>query len=296
MAKKKKTDYSALIATADTGTSMAESKPLRHMKLQAFPGGGKSHFSLSFFDHEMKTAGLKPEEGLMTIIDCDLEGQRDLVARDDILSPELRPRLYRKVCRTPEEVNQMVLASIDLHRQHAEEHPDGVRVMCMENEGAYYLACRDYYSIEVHGKSEAEQLLSRQAQAISEGKKTLPMFAEGQMHSYKVINKMFFQPYERLKVGAEIYKYHFISTVLLKSYTEGYGTANENRVVAAAGRADLTDPLFDWIIELTQQQRTVKGELKTRHVSEIRKSRTCKPFRIENPTQEKFWNAVKKQS
>ena len=77
MAKKKKTDYSALIATADTGTSMAESKPLRHMKLQAFPGGGKSHFSLSFFDHEMKTAGLKPEEGLMTIIDCDLEGQRD---------------------------------------------------------------------------------------------------------------------------------------------------------------------------------------------------------------------------
>ena len=200
---------------------MAESKPLRHMKLQAFPGGGKSHFSLSFFDHEMKTAGLKPEEGLMTIIDCDLEGQRDLVARDDILSPELRPRLYRKVCRTPEEVNQMVLAFIDLHRQHAEEHPDGVRVMCMENEGAYYLACRDYYSIEVHGKSEAEQLLSRQAQAISEGKKTLPMFAEGQMHSYKVINKMFFQPYERLKVGAEIYKYHFISTVLLKSYTEG---------------------------------------------------------------------------
>ena len=296
MAKKKKTDYSALIATADTGTSMAESKPLRHMKLQAFPGGGKSHFSLSFFDHEMKTAGLKPEEGLMTIIDCDLEGQRDLVARDDILSPELRPRLYRKVCRTPEEVNQMVLAFIDLHRQHAEEHPDGVRVMCMENEGAYYLACRDYYSLEVHGKSEAEQLLSRQAQAISEGKKTLPMFAEGQMHSYKVINKMFFQPYERLKVGAEIYKYHFISTVLLKSYTEGYGTANENRVVAAAGRADLTDPLFDWIIELTQQQRTVKGELKTRHVSEIRKSRTCKPFRIENPTQEKFWNAVKKQS
>lgn len=296
MAKKKKTDYSALIASADTGTSMAESKPLRHMKLQGFPGGGKSHFSIAYFSHEMKTLGLKPEEGLMTIIDCDLEGQRDLIARDDILSPELRPRLYRKVCRNPEEVNDMVLAFIDLHRQHAEQYPDGCRVMVMENEGAYYLACRDYYSMEVHGKSEAEQLLSRQAQAISEGKKTLPMFAEGQMHSYKVINKMFFQPYERLKVGAEIYGYHFISTVLMKSYTEGYGTANENKVVASAGRADLTDPLFDWIIELTQQQRTVKGDLKTRHIAEIRKSRTCKPFRIENPTQEKFWNVVKKQS
>ena len=44
MAKKKKktTDYSALIAACDTGTSMVESKPLRHIKLQGFPGGGKS--------------------------------------------------------------------------------------------------------------------------------------------------------------------------------------------------------------------------------------------------------------
>ena len=39
MAKKKKktTDYSALIAACDTGTSMVESKPLRHIKLQGFP-------------------------------------------------------------------------------------------------------------------------------------------------------------------------------------------------------------------------------------------------------------------
>jgi len=296
MAKRKKTDYSALIESADTGTQMVASKPLRHMKLQGFPGGGKSHFALAFFTHEYKISDLKPEECLMTVIDCDLEGQRDLVARDDILDPELRSRLYRKITRTPEDVNDMCLAFIDLHRQHAEKYPDGLRVMVMENEGAYYLNCRDYYSMEVHGKTEADQLLTRQAQAISEGKKTLPMFAEGQMHSYKVINKMFFQPYERLKVGAEIYKYHFLSTVLMKQYTEGYGTANENKVVASAGRADLTDPLFDWIVELTQQQRTVKGELRTRHIAEIRKSRTCKPFRIENPTQESFWNAVKKQT
>jgi hypothetical protein len=296
MAKKKKktTDYSALIDACDTGTSMVESKPLRHIKLQGFPGGGKSHFALSYFSHLAE--GMKPEECLMTIIDCDLEGQRDLVARDEIIPANLRPRLYRKVCRDPEEVNDISLAFIDLHRQHAEAHPDGVRVMVMENEGAFYLACRDYYSLEVHGKTEADLLLSRQAQAVSEGKKTLPLFAEGQMHSYKVINKMFFQPYERMKVGAEIYGYHFLSTVLMRSYTENFGTPNENRVVAAAGRADMTDPLFDWIIELTQQQRTVKGELKTRHILEIRKSRTCSPFRMENPTQQKFWDAVAKQS
>ncbi len=295
MAKKKKktTDYSALIAACDTGTSMVESKPLRHIKLQGFPGGGKSHFALSYFAHNAK--GMKPEECLMTIIDCDLEGQRDLVARDEIVPPALRPRLYRKVCRDPEEVNDISLAFIDLHRQHAEQYPEGLRVMLMENEGAFYLACRDYYSLEVHGKTEADLLLSRQAQAVSEGKKTLPLFAEGQMHSYKVINKMFFQPYERMKVGAELYGYHFLSTVLMRSYTENFGTPNENRVVAAAGRADMTDPLFDWIIELTQQQRTVKGELKTRHVMEVRKSRSCPPFRMENPTQEKIWAHVDKQ-
>ena len=294
--KKRQADYAVLIDSCDDGDTMAEAKPLRHMKLQGFPGGGKSHFSLTFFAHEFERTGKKPEECLMTIIDCDLEGQRDLIVREEILPKELRPHLKRKVCTDPEEVNAIALAFIDLHRQHSEKFPDGLRVMCMENEGAFYLGCRDFYSFEVHGKSEADLLLSRQAQAISEGKKTLPLFAEGQMHSYKVINKMFFQPYERLKVGAELYSYHFLSTVLMRSYTENFGTANENKVVASAGRADMTDPLFDWIVELTQQQRTVKGELKTRHIAEIRKSRSCKPFRLENPNHKMFWIAVDKLS
>lgn len=292
--KKRKADYKVLIDSCDDGVMMAEADPLHHMKLQGFSGGGKSHFHLTFFAHICGT--LPKAECLMTIIDCDLEGQRDLIVREDILPKKLRSRVIRKVCTDPEEVNAIALAFIDLHRQHAEKYPDGARVMVMENEGAFYLGCRDYYSFEVHGKSEADLLLSRQAQAISEGKKTLPLFAEGQMHSYKVINKMFFQPYERLKVAAEMYRYHFLSTVLMRSYTENFGKSNENKVVASAGRADMTDPLFDWIVELTQQQRTVKGELKTRHIAEIRKSRTCKPFRIENPNQSKFWTAVEKQS
>jgi len=294
MAKRKKTDYSAIIDSCETGTDMVNSRERRHIKLQGFPGGGKTHFAITYFAHLCK--GRKPEEVLFTIIDCDLEGQRDLVKREEILPKEFRSRLYRKVARDPEEVNDIALAFIDLHRQHHEKFPDGVRAMLMENEGAYYMSCRDHYSVTVHGKTEADLLLARQSQAVSEGKKTLPVFAEGQMHSYKVINKMFSQPYERLKVGAEIYDYHFLSTVLMRSYTENFGTANENRVVASAGRSDITDPLFDWIIELTQQQRTVKGELRTRHIAEIRKSRSCKPFRIENPTQPKFWDAVAKQA
>ncbi len=291
-AKKKAENYANLIASCDTGDSMVRVRP-RHMKLQGFSGSGKSTFALRHFAH--LSEGRDPAECLMTIIDCDLEGQADLVAREDIMPLSLRSRLFRKVCRNPTEVNDMVLAFIDLHRQHAEEHPEGVRVMVMENEGAYYLACRDFYSQEVHGKSEGELLLARQQQAVAEGKKTLPAFAEGQMHSYKVINKLFFQPYERLKIGGELYNYHFISTVLLRQYTQDFGTANEKQVTAAAGRPDQTDPLFDWIIELSQQQRTKGGETQVRHTAHVKKSRACKPFKIENPTPERFWNAAKKQ-
>ena len=293
MPKRKKPDYASLIDACDTGDSMIENRT-RHIKLQGFSGSGKSTFALSFFAHHSK--GLKPEECLLTIVDCDMEGQADLVAREDIIPAALRPRILRKVCQTPDEVNDYVLAFIDLHRQHQEEHPNGVRVMVMENEGAYYMSVRNHYAESVHGLSEGDLLLSRQRQALSEGKKTLPTYEEGQMHAYKVINRLFIQPYERLKMGAELYGAHFISTTLLKSRTEGFGTANAKDVVVAAGRPEITDPLFDWIIEFTQQQRVRKGELKSRHLAQVRKSRACSPFAIDNPTQERFWLAVDKQS
>jgi hypothetical protein len=292
-AKKKAEGYAALIASCDTGDTMIKNRP-RHIKLQGFSGAGKSTWGLTFFAHEAKDKD--PASVLMCIIDCDLEGQADLVARDDIVPPALRPRILRKVCRTPDEVNDISMAFIDLMRQHQEEYPDGTRVMVMENEGAYYLSCREHYSVSVHGKTEGELLLSRQQEALSQGKKTLPAYAEGQMHAYKVINKLFYSPYERLKIGGELYRYHFLSTVLLKTKTENYGTPNENRVVLAAGRPDMTDPLFDWIVEMTQQQRTVKGEVESRHFAHIKKSRACKPFRLENPTQERFWKAVEKSA
>ena len=292
--KKKADRYAALIASCDTGDSMVKNRP-RHMKVQGFSGSGKSTFALTFFSHHAANLD-NPDAALMCIIDCDLEGQADLVARDEIVPEALRPRILRKVCRNPDDVNDMSLAFIDLMRQHADEHPDGVRVLVMENEGAFYLSCREHYATSVHGMSEGELLLARQQEAISSGKKTLPTYAEGQMHAYKVINKLFYSPYERLKVAGEMFGYHFLSTVLLKTKTENYGTPNETRVVLAAGRPDMTDPLFDWIIEMTQQQRTVKGEVESRHFAHIKKSRACKPFRLENPTQERFWKAVEKAS
>lgn len=291
--KKKADKYAALIASCDTGEQMIHNRP-RHMKIQGFSGSGKSTFGLTFFSHHAKE--LPPEQALMLIVDCDLEGQADLVARNSIVPATLRPRILRKVCRTPDEVNDISLAFIDLMQQHQAEYPDGVRVLVMENEGAFYLSCREHYSVSVHGKTEADLLLSRQQEAINQGKKTLPAFAEGQMHAYKVINKLFYSPYERLKIGGELFNYHFLSTVLLKTKTENYGTPNETRVVLAAGRPDMTDPLFDWIVEMSQQQRTVKGDIQSRHFAHIKKSRACKPFRLEDPSQKRFWMAVDKAS
>ena len=271
---------------------MAARPVKRHMKIQAFSGGGKTTWGLSFFNYTTK--GLDPESCLMTIIDCDLEGQAALIKRDDIVRPEIRSRIYRKVCRDPDQVNEAVLAFIDLHRQHQKEYPDGQRAMLFENEGAYYVACRDFYAQTVHGQSEADLMLSRQAEAIQEGKKTLPAFKEGQMHSYKVINRVFFTPFERMKIGAEMFDYHLISTVLLREYTEGYGTSSEKKVIVAAGRADLTDPLFEWIIQLSAQQRTKGGKLQTRYLAMIKKSRSVPAFQMANHTPEKFWDQVAK--
>jgi len=290
---RKKTDYSALIAGCDTGDSMIQNRT-RHMKLQGFSGSGKTNFYLTMFND--LADGKKPDECLLTIIDCDLEGQADLIARDSIIREDLRPSILRKVCTTPDEVNDMTLAFIDLHRQHKENHPAGVRVMVLENEGAFYLGCRNHYAESVHGMSEADLLLSRQQQALREGKKTLPTFAEGQMHSYKVINRLFVQPFERLKMGAELYGAHFISTTLMKSRTEGFGTPDAKEIVVSAGRPDITDPLFDWIVEFTSQQRIKKGDLQVRYLAQVKKSRACPPFVLDNPTQPRFNKAVEKSA
>ena len=292
MAKNKKKNYADLIAACDTGTTMIENRT-KHMKLQGFSGSGKTHFYLTMFNDLSKDLE-NPEEALLCIIDCDLEGQADLIARDSIVKPSLRPRILRKVCSRPDEVNDMVLAFIDLMHQHKQDHPNGVRMVVLENEGAFYIGCRNHYAESVHGLSEADLLLARQQQALREGKKTLPTFEEGQMHSYKVINRLFVTPYERLKMGAEMCGAHFIGTTLMKTRTEGFGTNDAKEITVSAGRPDMTDPLFDWIVEFSSQQRIKAGNLEVRHLCQVKKSRSCKPFLLDNPTQERFKKAVEK--
>ena len=290
---RKKTDHSAILALCETGEEMA-TNDRRHMKLQGFSGSGKSHFALTYFSHGVKERGLKPEQALFCIIDCDSEGQAELVKRDSIIPPNLRSRILRRTCSNPSMVKETYMAYIHAMQEHQAEHPDGFRVIMIENEAAFYLGVRNYYSQEVHGKDEGELLLSRQQQARREGKKTLPAFEEGQMHSYKVINKMFTDPYVHIKMAAETYDYHFIATTLMRQRSEGFGTPKEKTIVEAAGRPDITDPLFDWIVQFDVQQRSKGKELETRHIAQVKKSRSCKPFKIDNPSQERFWKAADK--
>tara|TARA_R110001599_G_scaffold168934_1_gene358789 strand:- start:286 stop:1176 length:891 start_codon:yes stop_codon:yes gene_type:complete len=290
---RKKTDHSAILALCETGEEMA-TNDRRHMKLQGFSGSGKSTFALTYFSHGVESRGLKPEESLFCIIDCDSEGQAELVKRDSIMPANLRPRILRRTCSNPSMVKETYMAYIHAMAEHQKEHPNGFRVIMIENEAAFYLGVRNYYSVEVHGKDEGELLLSRQQQARREGKKTLPAFEEGQMHSYKVINKMFTDPYVHIKMAAETYDYHFIATTLLRNRIEGYGTAKENTKIEAAGRPDITDPLFDWIVQFDSQQRTKGKELETRYLAQVKKSRSCKAFKIDNPTQDRFWKAADK--
>lgn len=290
---RKKTDHSAILALCESGEDMA-TNDRRHMKLQGFSGSGKSHFALTYFSHGVASRGLKPEEALFCIVDCDSEGQAELVKRDSIIPTNLRSRILRRTCSNPAMVKETYMAYIHAMAEHQKEHPNGFRVIMIENEAAFYLGVRNYYSIEVHGKDEGELLLSRQQQARREGKKTLPAFEEGQMHSYKVINKMFTDPFVHIKMAAETYDYHFIATTLLRQRIEGYGTAKENTKIEAAGRPDITDPLFDWIVQFESQQRTKGKDLETRHLAQVKKSRSCRPFKIDNPSQDRFWKAADK--
>lgn len=293
--KKKKgtAKYDALLAGVERGSDMIRS--YRSIKSRGFSGAGKTHFGLTYFAHRVESEGKSPEECLMCIIDCDFEGQRELITRDNIIPPHLRSRIMRKVCTDPEDVNEYARAFIHAMGEHAKEYPNGIRVILMENEGSFYLQCRDKYSVEVHGMTEGELLLDRQKAAISQGKKTLPTYEEGQMHAYKVINKMFSDPFYRLKLACNSVGFDFISTVLLREFTENYGTPQAKKEIKAQGRPDLTDPLFDWIIDFEVRQRTKQGNLQTQHLAVVRKSRECKPFRLQDPTQERFWRAVAKQ-
>ena len=97
-------------------------------------------------------------------------------------------------------------------------------------------------------------------------------------------------------MGAELYGAHFVSTTLMKSRTEGFGTPDAKEIVVSAGRPDITDPLFDWIVEFSSQQRVKGGDLQVRYLAQVKKSRACPPFVLENPTQTRFNKAVEKSA
>ena len=119
-----------------------------------------------------------------------------------ILCPiETRQCFMRKVVDHSEDVYTYLEVFADLLAKHAKEYPDNAaRWLVLENEGAFYLSCRDHYSTEVHGMPERDLMKARMAQARSEtkynpttgkmeAKKMLPTYAEGRRAAYSVINR-----------------------------------------------------------------------------------------------------------
>ena len=168
------------------------------MKLQGFSGAGKTHFYLTMFSDLAK--GRNPDEASLCIIDCDMEGQADLIGRDSIVPEGLRPTNLPKgvYARRSERHGSRIHWFTSPTQSRA---PRWCSHGCLgERRCVLHRLSQSLRWIRSRN-GEADLLLARQQQALREGKKTLPTFEEGQMHSYKVINRLFITPYEQPQDG-----------------------------------------------------------------------------------------------
>ena len=227
---------------------------------KGFSGAGKTHFYLTMFSDLAK--GRNPDEASLCIIDCDMEGQADLIGRDSIVPEGLRPRIFRKVCTQLTKWTTWFSHSLIYFTNTKPSTPMVFAWLSWRTKVRFTSVVA---ITTLNPFTEWARLICcwlANNEALREGKKTLPTFEEGQMHSYKVINRLFITPYERLKMGAEMCGAHFIGTTLMKTRTEGFGTNDAKEITVSTGRPDITDPLFDWILEFSSQQRIKAGELR----------------------------------
>jgi len=309
--KQKEANWAEIASMVKTGNDLVETK-WRHIKVQGKSGTGKSHFILKHIEL-FKQQGMKPEEVLFLVIDCDLEGQAELIRRNSIVPEEYRDCIKVITVVSPPDVYAAFDYFSHLLREHAEAYPKSLgRMLVFENEGAYYNRVRNYYSEEVYGIPERELLLQRQQEARQETtgsgarKKTKPQFEEGPMHAYKVINKVFGDIMHDMKMAAEIIGFHFYLTTLEREVStmfdnkKGGDSIGDTKIITA-GRQDMTDPLFDMVIRTDYEEKTKKqqgGGVKVlrKWWLKIQKTRMCQPFHIDNCTVGEFWAAVEEMN
>lgn len=305
--KKKEKDWSSIAALVKSGSELATTQ-WRHVKVQGQSGRGKTHFMLKHIEY-FKEQGLSPEEVLVCIIDCDLEGQAELIRRESVVPKEYRDCVKVITAVNPPDVYEAYEYFVHLMREHTKAHPESTgRMLIFENEGAYYNRVRNYYAEEVYGIPERELLLQRQQEARQETtgsgqrKKTKPQFEEGPMHAYKVINKVFGDIFHDLKMAAEIIGFHFFCSTLEREVStmfdsrKGEESIGDTKIITS-GRPDITDPLFDMTIRFDYEEKTKRQQKGGQKVLrkwwlKVLKTRMCRPFHIDNCTVKEFWDAV----
>lgn len=271
------------------------------LKIEGERGSGKTTFLLE----EVAAAAEKygEERVLCCIIDMD-NGTRRIFSREDIVPAEYRPCFMRKVVDHFEDVYTYLEVFADLLAKHAKEYPDNAaRWLVLENEGAFYLSCRDHYSEEVHGMPERDLMKARMAQARSEtkynpttgkmeAKKMLPTYAEGRRAAYSVINRNYKDFFVHALRLADEFSCNFIFTTLAEKKTVFQDDkATDRTVMAVQGKPDKCDQYPDFILQLY----TEGEDEKTKFMMRCTKNRDGQRFRMDNSGPAIFWDFLDAQ-
>ena len=268
------------------------------LKVEGERGAGKTTFLLE----EVVAAAEKygAERVLCCIVDMD-NGARRIFSREDIVPEEYRRCFMRKVVDHFEDVYVFLDVFTDLLAKHNADYPtDSARFLVLENEGAFYLSCRDHYSNEVHGMPERDLMRARMAQARQEtkynattgkmeAKRMLPTYAEGRRAAYSVINRNYTDFFVHASKMCDEINCNFIYTTLaIKSQIYQNDQATDKWVVTPQGKPDKTDQYPDFIISLFVEEERGDDKFKLK----CTKNRDGPRFKMENLGPDAFWDFI----
>ena len=272
--QQKSAKYADLIASCDTGSRYDWEQNQAH-ETTRFLRCWKDSTSISQCSPTWRKS--QSHEALLCIIDCDMEGQADLIGATPLFPKDYVHESSERCVLIPDEVNDMVLAFIDLLHQHKAEHPMQFVRLSWRTKVRFTSVVNNHYAESVHGMSEADLLLELANNKHWEKEEDSSNLWRRQMHGYKVINRTFITPYSasrwvRRCVGAT--SLERLSWRLAPKVSE----QTMQRKSRYQRTTDITVPLFDWILEFSSQQRIKAGELRVRHMVQVKKSRACGSF------------------
>lgn len=280
-----------------------KSTPAYCLKLEGERGAGKTTFLLD----EVTSAARKygADRVLCCIIDMD-NGARRLFNREDIVPEEYKGCFMRKVVSHFEDVYNFLQIFVDILTDHYLKYPtESARFLVLENEGQFWLSCRDHYAEDVHNMPERELMQARMAQAKSEmkynpttgkmeSKKMLPTFSEGRRAAYTVINRNYMDFFISALALADEINCNFIYTTLaVKKQVFQNDQATDKWVLDTQGRPDKSDGYPDFIVQLFVDEGGGKDKEDV-FMMKCTKNRDGPRFKMENHGPNLFWDFIAK--